>query len=202
MAVRREPRSPGGHSLPHGDFRALVIQSGGPERPVTIGYVRYTAGNPAPVLWRPSSENAALVDVPGAEGAPTLEEGKRLARATLARLESGEAREHERPYDPVVRVEIVAEIDHPTKMLKATILRWPDGYEVRTVGYVPDGYTLPVAMPSLSQDIGCEWGRLDLFERLLADTEEEALHAAREELDRLAADGDLPVRDRSSTPKG
>ena len=195
VAVRRQPRLTGGHSLPHGDYRALIHQTGGPERPVTIEYVRYTPQGPTPNIWRPGPDNAAIVPVPGAEAAPTLEEGKALARAILAGLASGKLQGEERPFPPPPKAELVTWIDHPTKMLRVAVMRWPNGFEVRAIGYVPNGYALPAASPHLSREADFEWGQLDVSERLLADTEEEAMEAARAELERLAAE-DLPVQDR------
>jgi len=170
-----------------------VRQTGGPGAPVEITYLRVLPGKSSRFGWRPSPTNSVVVLIPEAASAPNLAEGLRLAKETLARLSSGELVPEEAPYVQQPDPENVGELTHGQKLLVAYILRWPEYYEVRTVGYVPNGFTLPVKTPSISFDPDCEWGRLDLFERILADTEEEARQAAAEELDRLTA-SDLPIR--------
>jgi len=194
MAIWREFRSSGAHSLPHGAYRAFVHQTGGPEMPVTIAYYRFTQ-SPVPRVWRPSADNCVEVSVPEAVLAPNLEDGKTLARATMRKLESGEFIATESPFIPPIQPKVIAEVEHRDLLLRATILQWPDFYEVRTFGYVPNGYAMPASSPSISQDLTYEWGKLDMFERLLADTETEARAAAQEEIDRLVKAGH-PIRER------
>lgn len=162
--------------------------------------MRYVPGNPSAIGWRPNASNTVIVSLPEAAHAPTLAEGKELARVTLARLASGAVAAEERAYEPPVQPQRIGELQHAEKMLVALVLRWPDVFEVRTIGYVPCGFTLPVATPSITQDPDHEWGRLDLFERLLSDTEEEAWLAAAAELDRLA-ESDIPVEPRIDQPR-
>lgn len=186
MPIRREPRSPGTHSIPRGKFRALVRQTGGPHLPVTITYLEYSLGNPGPLGWKPSPENSLVALTPDGRSAPNLIEGKRVANEILDQLDSGGLVVEREAFNPPPRPNSIGEIAHLTLPLKAVILEWPDGFEVRSMGYVRDGFTLPVQTPSISQDPDYDWGWLDLPERLLADTEEEARVAARGELKRLS----------------
>lgn len=195
MSVRRVLRSPGSHLLPHDPYRARVTITTRFDEPVAITYYRYTVPLPHAIGPRLNATNAVLVEVSNSEEAPNLDEGKAIARETMRGLASGEIFGIEKPFPTPIRAERIAEFDHLEKMLQAVVLRWPQEYEVRTVGYLPNGYTLPVATPSISTDPDYEWGRLDLSERLLCDTLEEAATAAREELERLAA-SDVPARSR------
>jgi len=195
MGIRKEIRSAGSHVLTNGDYRARVTLSEHVDMPVTISYLRYLPGKRSRLGWHPSPENAVFVIVPEASSAPNLATGRELAAATLARLVSGSFVAEERPGEESLRPEVVREIDHPVKLLRALVLRWPDEFEVRMIGYLPNGYAMPVSSPSISNDPDNEWGRLDALERILADSEEEAVLAAHEELD-LWAKSDLPIKDR------
>lgn len=169
------------------------MQTGEPSEPVTIAYYRVTSGETHVLGPRLTPSNSVLIVAPGTESAPNLERGKALARETMRRLAKGEIVAEERSYVLPPKPERIATIDHSEKMLQAVILRWPDSYEVRIVGYVPNGYTLPVATPSFSNDLEYEWGQLDLFERILTDSFDEARAATQEELARHAA-SDAPIR--------
>ena len=200
MPIRREPRSPGSHSIPNGNFRAIITQTGGPEMPVSISYREFTLGEVPRTGWRPTPENTAVIALQECLEAPNLSEGKSVAREVLARLASGELAADRIPYESPQIPERVHEIDHPSLPLKAIILRWQDEYEIRTIGYVRDGFTLPVVTQAISQDPDYGWGRLDLFERMLADTEEDAISAARAELARLAM-SDIPFKVLVDAPR-
>lgn len=198
MARWKVPR-PSGHSFTKGSFRAYVRQCGHFSQPVEISYQRFFEGDASRMWRRASAETCAVVIVPGAERAPNLADGKTLANETLARLAVGDLVCEERPYESPIRAEKVGELRHAEKMLVAHILKWPEFFEVRLTGYLPDGYTLPVSSPSISPHLGYEWGSLDLMERLLTDTEEEARQAAVEELAALAA-SDVPALCWSELP--
>jgi hypothetical protein len=194
MAILRIIR-PCSHSYTEGNYRALVRQSGAPDDPVSVTYLRFLGGATDTLGWRATAANTVVLSVPEAEAAEDLRAGQSLAQATLRRLSSGEIVATERPYQTPPSPDLVAEIDHPRKWLRARILKWPDAYEVRTIGYVPNGFTLPAVSPSVAFDPDYDWGILDLMERLLADTEEEARSAAVEELEHLA-NSDFPVLNR------
>lgn len=180
--------------LPRGIYRASIKLSRTAKEPVTIAYFEYTAGKPSPIGWKMNPENTLELLTSEGTSAENLEEGKRIAVEVLEKLASGELKPEKKPYSPPTLPERVAEVSHTEKPLKAIVLKWPDEYEVRTIGYVRDGFTLPVQSPSITQDPDYEWGRLDVFERLLADTEEEAIEAAREELENLSRQ-DIPFKE-------
>jgi hypothetical protein len=194
MGVRRVPR-PSFHLYTEGSYRARVRQVGAPDEPVSVTYWRFLGGAADALGWRATTENTVVLSVPGTDAAENLRAGQSLAQATLRRLAAGEVLAVERPYQAPPSPNLVAEIDHPRHWLRARILKWPDAYEIRTIGYVPNGFTLPAVSPSVAFDPDYDWGILDLMDRLLADTEEEARAAAVEELERLA-NSDLPVLDR------
>lgn len=194
MAIRREPRPLGSYLFKEGNYTARVRMGAKASDPVIIDYFRYRKAGVTPKFWRLNAENAVEVMVEGGKTAPNLDDGKEIARATLHRLNSGDLALEERPFEADEKPQPIVCVVHPTKMLKATVSKWPTEYEVRIAGYLPNGFAMPVATPSVSTDLEFEWGRLDTFERLLADTEEEAIEAAKEELNRLSKE-DLPLKD-------
>jgi len=165
--------------------------------PVCIEYQKYVGDKPSPMLARPSPEHTRVLSLEGFSDASNLDEGKAIAKSTLVSLAEGTVAYEEKPYVPPIKPVEVSRIDHPDKLLQAIILQWPSEFEVRTIGYVPDGYTIPAqGTPCLSFDPDGDWGLLDLMERVLADTYEEAVEVAKEELDKHAA-SDAPIKLRS-----
>lgn len=197
MAIRRVERQ-GLASLFNNDvYRAIVRLSGTINEPVSIEYQKYIGQKPVPMILRPSPEHTRVLILDGRSNAENQEEGEKLAKATLVGLAEGSIAYEETPYVTPIKPVEVGRIDHPDKLLQAIILQWPSEYEVRSIGYIPDGDTIPAqGTPCLSFDPDGDWGLLDLLERVLADTYEEAVEAAKAELDRHAA-SEAPIKLRS-----
>ena len=98
MVVRKEPRRICLRIIRFGEYRATVTQKGSKDEPVRIVYWRYTHGNPAPVVWRPTPESTMIVECAERAAGLNLEEGKRIALETMQKLSSGELSATESPY--------------------------------------------------------------------------------------------------------
>lgn len=197
MAIRRVERQGFSYSYSNGVFRAIMRLTGTIHEPVSIEYQKYIGEKPVPMIVRPSPEHTRVLIVEDKSKAANQEEGEKLAKATLAGLAEGTVPYQEKPFVAPQKPVEVGRIDHPDKLLQAIILQWPAEFEVRSIGYVPDGYTIPAqGTPCLSFDPDGDWGLLDLLERILADTYEEAVEAAKAELERYAA-SDAPIKLRS-----
>ena len=192
MPIRRVDTPPLTHEITRGQFKSILTPAKDGQS-ITITYLHNTARNAKGFWGRPTPENSEEVVLRDDSSAPTLAQGKILARAALEKLAAGEITGELKPLQPRLKPERLQEISHPTLPIKAIILRWDTKFTIRTIGYVKTGYTFPVASPSITQDLDYEWGRLDLMEYIETDTEEEAIQAANDELTRLA-DSKIPFK--------
>jgi hypothetical protein len=182
MAIRREPTPGLTHVIPDGIFRAIIEPTGTPNDPVILHFLRSTDGKPIRGPRFCNHDNTVRIDISTACEAPNMEEGKVLARSMLKKLPSGEVTGEETPYDVPIKPELVDRIEHPALMLSALILKWPNEYEVRTIGLMKTGMGVPVASPLVSPDLGWEWCQLNFMERIYTDNMDEAIYTANHEL--------------------
>lgn len=193
MPIWREPRNDFSVAKPRGNYLAKIALLGSASEPVHITYMRNTDGKIGKFGWRPNPENSVVLDLPEFADAPNRKAGEALAEQVLAELQAGELHPAESAYVLPPKPQYVLGLRHDTKLIAAAILKRTDHYEIRTAAYMPNGWVMPISSPSISQDPDNDWGWVDLLEKLLADSEEEAIEAAHESIKKVA-ESDQPVR--------
>lgn len=186
--------------FPHVHSKVAAIFEGADARrsPFKGYFLRWEGeGEPKPMSWKRDPAGWFKLQPREPPFAWTMKDAKAMISPLLTKIADGslDSQFDRHPYRLPDHPEAIKEIENPTYMAKARIVRHKNGqFQVGYLVYAPDGKYLPASTPSVGV-LGWEWGVARSNISTFADDLPSAEHIATIELDEITkSDQEIKLR--------